>query len=248
MNIVAIGGGRRGPILETIVDQLETPRAVLIPTACSVKDGYDKKVPACLKSLVGLGLETEILHAYNEDPSSDKVSELIGRASLVYIIGGNTPTLLAKSAEYGTDNALREGAQRGLWITGTSAGALLPFTYGMSCPVSDPETTPWEYEDLTCLDIFPVPARITAHASSIDPHPTRQEQITRFDHFQKTMPRSTDLGFAIENNAALIMDGDTLSVRRAKPEAAVHVIHQGEAILDIRDDEQLTEIVTQYMR
>ncbi|MGF7229496.1 MAG: Type 1 glutamine amidotransferase-like domain-containing protein [Candidatus Saccharibacteria bacterium] len=243
MRIAAIGGGDRRPVLEPIIAQLETPQAVIIPTACSTETSYNKKVPACAASLGELGLQTAVLHEYGEQPSADKIAELLGSASLAYVIGGNTPYLLKNLALQGSNQALIEFAERDGWLTGLSAGALLPFARGMSCPAAKPAETPWEYEYVHGLGV--IPAAVTAHANQIDPHPSRQEQATRMDYFERTLPADTPIGFALENNAALVIDGSRAHVARALPEAALHVVRYGETLTDLRDDEQLSAIVNQ---
>lgn len=187
-----------------------------------------------------LGLKATVLHQFAETPSPDKVTEVISSASFAYVIGGNTPHLLKTLDSHGSDTLLRQAVSDGLWLTGTSAGALLPFKKAFSCPVPRPAEVEWEYDYLDGLDI--VDAGITAHANQVDLHLTQTDRGDRFSYFAQTFRAQHILGFGVENNAGLIIDDTNLRVGRAITEAAVHVVTPDEIYTDVRDDEQLTEL------
>lgn len=241
MHIVAIGGGNKEPILAPIINRIETPDMVIIPTACSTEKSYDRKVAVSQKWCGEFGLKTSVLHEFGEKPSADKVAELLGRASIAYVIGGNTPYMLEKLPEHETDLAITSAVHRGMWLTGTSAGALLPFESGLSCPAKKPAEEDWDYTYVSTLGI--VPGAVTAHANQVDPHPHRTNGATRFEHFAQTLPLDQSVGFGIDNHAALVIDGDRTYVSRSDPQAAVHLAFpNGETIMNIHDD-QLDEII-----
>lgn len=245
MRIAAIGGGQKEQILAPIVDSLEVRSAVIIPSACTSPEKYDKTVTACTEMLGRLGLEKSItvFHGFDQTPSSETIDAL-AQAGLTYVIGGNTPYLHQKFAEHGTSDLLRRAVDRDMWLTGTSAGAILSFEEGQSCPVTQPEDVEWEFTYPEGLGL--IKAAASVHANVVAKHP-RNIYGTRFDHFAPT----SQLGFGIENNAALVMDGATLRVGRSTPEAAMHVMLRGEAgeiytRYDVRDDEWLTEMYAQH--
>lgn len=242
MHIVAIGGGNKEPILKPIVDNLESPDMVIIPTACSTQKSYDRKVAVSKQWCGDFGLRATVLHEYEEKPSPDKVAELLGKASIAYVIGGNTPYMLGKLPEHQTDLAITAAVSRGMWLTGTSAGALLPFEAGLSCPAKKPAEEDWDYTYVRGLSI--IPAAVTAHANQVDAHPYRNDGQTRFEHFRQTLPQDQSVGFGIENNAALVIDGDRTYVSRSDASASIHLAFpDGHVAENIRDDEYLSEMV-----
>lgn len=245
MNIAAIGGGNKTPILESISAELSSENVVIIPSACSTPASYDKKVPACLRSFGELGLKAQVLHKYNEKPSHSKIATLLGEASLAYVIGGNTPYMAEQLETHGTGIALSYQRDRGdFWLTGTSAGALLSFEKGMSCPAKKPAEEEWDYTYVDGLRF--IRASATVHADKVDPHPTRQDTRTRFDHFERNMPGS--LGFGIGENAALVLShGHKLSIARSEPEAAVHMVDFIDVYTDVRDVGLLNEIYLKHL-
>jgi len=245
MYIASVGGGNKQPIFEEIATKLDTSNVVIIPSACSTQASYDRKVPACTRFFEGLGLQPTILHEFSEIPSADKVSHAIGQASLAYVIGGNMPYLLDTLSEHGTDYALRTGVHNGMWLTGTSAGALLPFNTALSCPAKKPAEEQWDYTYMTGLSLLSVAA--TAHANQVDPHPSTEARPTRLEYFAKTLPPEHTLGLGIENHAALIVEDMQLRVARASASAALHIVEFGEILPDTHDDEQLTELFWRHI-
>jgi len=241
MHIAAIGGGNKEPILTPIIETLDSCNAVIIPTACSTEKSYAKKVPITQKWCGELGLRATVLHAFGEIPSEDKVAELFGQASFAYVIGGNTPYMLDQLPRHKTNTAITGAVHRGMWLTGTSAGALLPFAAGLSCPAKRPAEENWDYTYVSGLGLLP--AAGSAHANKVDPHPSRPDQLTRLAHFAETLPQGQSIGFAIENNAALVIDGTKTYVGRANPDARLHLVTHGEPVQDVRDNDYLTEVV-----
>lgn len=240
MRIAAIGGKIKEPILGEFITDLPTSDVLIIPTACSTPRSYNSKVPACTRMFTELGLTSAVLHEYDQAPTPTAIEHELGRASLVYVIGGNSPYMLEKMPEHGTDAALRAAVTRGdVALAGTSAGALLPFSRFMSCPAKQPAEEDWQYTYLKGLDI--IPAAATAHANQHDKHLHDAIKGTRYDNF--SLPKDTAMGFAIENNAALVIDGERAYVGRSAPEADVYLVAKGSVPFAIRDDEQLSAIM-----
>ena len=240
MRIAAIGGGNKQPILDQFIADLPNDKAVIIPTACSTRRSFDKKVSATESMLADLGLATHVLHEFEEKPTQTAIEHELGRASIAYVIGGNSPHMLETMALHSTDLALTRAVRNGgISRAGTSAGALLPFARFMSCPAKQPQDEVWNYEYLQGLSL--IPASATAHANKHDEHKTGAIVGTRYDNF--ALPESTSIGFAIENDAALVIDGERSYVGRATPEANVHLISRGGVPFAIRDNDLLSAVV-----
>lgn len=250
MNIAAIGGGDKQPILHEITRNLATPNVLIVPSSCSTQKSYDRKIPACKNFFAELGLEPNVLHEFAETPSADKVAELVGSASLAYVVGGNMPYLLHTTETHGTDRAISEkvAADDSFWLSGLSAGALWPFQLGQSCPVAAPATNEWEYAYVQGLDL--IPATFGVHADKIDPHPTRQNG-SRLHHLVESPPQETLAAFAAENNAALVVSRQRAYVGRSLPGAKLHLVErigdptENEVMCRPLDNDELTAVLGQ---
>lgn len=229
MNIIAIGGGDKTPAIRHALDHLSVDKApvLLVPTACSTPASYERKIPAAKAFFEELGVEAQVLHEYGEKPSLTKVQHEIGNAGLIYTIGGNSPYMLEKLREHGSDVELRSAIMNGKMHAGTSAGALLPFEQLHSNIAKKPTEEEWDFKILNGLGV--IRAVATAHADQHDPTPRGVREDSRLEHLTTHMPAGATLGFGIENGAALVIDDVEARVLRAKETANVHVIrpHDG---------------------
>ncbi len=229
MNIVAIGGGERTPHVQKALDLTgeEKPRALIIPSAASTQSSFDKKVGIYSQAFNDLGVSADVLHEYGETPSKDEIADKIGKASLLYTFGGNSPYMIRTLAEHGTGKAIYDAVRNGKVHAGLSAGALLPFRLALSNPVGNPAEVDWEYEYLE-PGINLIDAAVTAHADQHDPRLGEVREDSRMDAFVRTFPHAAHKGFAISNNASAIF-GDNAEVFTTKPEAFVQFIERNES-------------------
>ncbi len=226
MKIVAIGGGEKTPAVKHALDLsgAEQPHVLLNPSAASTQSSYDKKVAMLTESFKELGTNVSVLHEYDASPSQDRIAHELGRASLVYTIGGNSPYMLRTMATHGTDTALIRAIEDGLVHAGTSAGALLPFELAHSNISPTPAEEEWEFAYLKTLGLIPGVA--TAHADQHDPTPSGLHEKSRYEALLSNFPDSVDLGYAIENNAAIAFNDGRSRVIKSKPQAQAYLIHR----------------------
>lgn len=227
MNIVAIGGGERTPHMLKALDLTgeEAPQALIIPSAASTESSYDKKVGIYRQAFSDLGVSVDVLHQYGETPSKDEVADKIGKASLLYTFGGNSPYMIRTLEEHGTNKSIYDAVRAGKVHAGLSAGALLPFRLALSNPVSNPAEVDWEYEYLE-PGVNLIDAVATVHADQHDPRLGEPRKESRIDAFTNDFPHAAKKGFAISNNASAIF-GDNAEVYTAKPDAYVRVVERG---------------------
>lgn len=234
MKIVAIGGGEKTPAVLHALDLsgAEKPHVLINPSSASTHASYDRKVPVITSYFADLGVTTSVLHEYGKTPSSERITHELGRASLVYTLGGNSPYMLATMRRHGSDQALTHAVREGLVHAGTSAGALLPFELAHSNIARRPAEEAWDYAYLKTLGILPGVA--TAHADQHDPTPQGLREQSRLDALLATFPSSVDLGYAIDNHAAIAFSPDTSPrVLRARPDAQARVIRRSANGIDI---------------
>lgn len=210
MKIVAIGGGEKTPAITHALDLTgqTRPNILLIPSASSTPTSYEKKSKLYTDYFDGLGISTSLLHEFGEDPSANRIEHEIGRAALIYTIGGNSPYMLATMRRHGTDVALGNAIRGGKVHAGLSAGALLPFELALSNPAKKPEIEEWDFEYLAMLGL--VEGAVTVHADKHDKTPNGPRSDSRYEALVRTFPQSVDHGYAIDNDAALVINDDEL--------------------------------------
>ena len=143
--IVAIGGGEIGrahlgggfyPVETTKIDKQtifltgkKNPKLLFIPTASSDSVGYYEVVK---KHFSKLGCKTDVLYLLNNKPSKKQLRDKILSSDIIYVGGGNTLKMMTVWRRLGVDVVLKEAYQKGIVLSGVSAGAICWFSYGNS--------------------------------------------------------------------------------------------------------------------
>lgn len=139
--MIAIGGGEIGrpgfPIETTKIDKeiikltnKKNPVLLFIPTASGDSEGYF----ATVEKYFGrkLGCKTDVLYLTKAKLSNDKVKSKILSADIIYVGGGNTFKMMKIWKRFGVDKILQEAYEKGIVLSGLSAGAICWFKYGNS--------------------------------------------------------------------------------------------------------------------
>ena len=145
--IVAIGGGELGlgqtrAIDEYIVSLTDalTPRVLFIPTASGDHPAY---VDCFEKAYAALGCRVETLRLFGAQPDGpEAIAAKFAAADVVYVGGGDTELMLNKWRATGVDAQLCAAYERGVVLSGLSAGALCWFAHGMTDRPVDDELIP----------------------------------------------------------------------------------------------------------
>ena len=160
-------------------------------------------------------------------PSTDEIAELIHRADVILVSGGNPLFSVALWQAYGVPTLLREAMQAGTVVCGGSCGLISWFDAGHS-DSADPASykdamlggaitqesgaappaaqtleggDSWEYIRCPCLGLLP---------GLICPHHDRVQSngVPRAEDFDKMMLRHPgEYGIAVDHWAALVLDG-----------------------------------------
>lgn len=134
--IVAIGGGELDQGQTRIVDDavvrasgLASPRLLFVPTASKDAPGYVTGVKAYFEA--GWGCDVRAL-TLTTNPSPRAVDEALSWAQVVYVGGGNTVAMLKVWNRYVLGDRFRTALERGVVLSGISAGAIGWFDGGLA--------------------------------------------------------------------------------------------------------------------
>jgi peptidase E len=215
MRIVAIGGvvptlghDKTVPIREALDWQGVPPHALIIPSSSTHQAKYDKVIESNAAMFARLGVSHSVLHKFGERPTLTQIAHEIGRSTMLLVPGGNGPYLLNALRDHETGNAIKHAVKyEDKTLAGTSVGATLSGKYMHSNPATHPSTTyGWDFTYLRGLGLLD--AAIGAHGDKHDPIPHGQRPDSRLENMLDTLPQDVRFGFAIDNGAALMINGD----------------------------------------
>ncbi len=195
--IVAMGGGGfssepENPLLDDFVLSLagvDGPRVCFLPTASGdaptyVANFYDAF--AAKASPTWLPLFTR---------RDADIGRVVAEQDVIYVGGGNTENLLAIWRVHGLDRVLREAWQRGTVLAGLSAGAICWFEAGVT--------------DSFGAQLGPLRDGLGFLPGAFCPH--YDTEILRRSRFRElVIAGEVPAGYAADDSAALVYEGDTL--------------------------------------
>ena len=132
--IIAIGGGGFGreiknlKIEKYIIQQSKknNPNICFIPTATGDDEGY---IQNFYKAFDSLGCETSHINFFKR---TIKLREHLKKQDIIFVGGGNTKSMLAVWKDWGLDKILLDVYNRGVVLSGVSAGAICWFESGIT--------------------------------------------------------------------------------------------------------------------
>lgn len=216
LKLIAIGGGeigRPGTKVETAEIDKETikltgkkhPRLLFVPTASNDSDLYQDVI----KKYFGerLGSRVRFLLLTKNSYSKTQLREIVLGSDIVYVGGGSTLKMLKLWRKIGLDKILRKAVDKGIVLSGVSAGANCWFKYSNSDSHKMIDNTK-DYILLKCLGF--VSAVMCPH---YDVEQGRQISL------KKHMKNSRLVAVALGNCSALEIVGDKYRLITSKKEA-----------------------------
>ena len=197
--IVPIGGGEislRSTIeidkyIVSLVNK-ETKKVLFIPTASGDMPSYIERFTNLYKEL---GCEVDSL-LLSKTENDNLIRSKIFSSDIIYIGGGNTARMMRIFKRTHVNEYLKLSYERGIILTGLSAGAMAYFTNGYSD--SNRSTNPEASLCLVkCLDLIPY---------CFCPHYNEEERKS-FDEF---VVKKGFNGLALEDNVALVVIDDKI--------------------------------------
>ncbi|HEU0026875.1 MAG TPA: peptidase E [Ktedonobacterales bacterium] len=169
----------------------QRPEVCFIPTASGENPDY---TIGFYQTFNALGCATRHLHFFPNPPTADLRGYLLA-CDLIYVGGGNTKSMLALWREWGVDAILREAWERGIVLSGVSAGSICWFEQGLTDSIPGPLTP------LPCLGFL-----TGSDCPHFDGEPERRPTLHRLLAEGAMIP-----GYAADDHAALRFDGETLT-------------------------------------
>jgi len=208
----------------------EKPRVLVIPTARTKKETYDKSVGSARNFYQQqLGLPFSVLHGFDNFPGADHAEDKLRSADVVHIPGGDTEHMMSVWKSNAFDALLKTEALGGLVIMGASAGAIAPYAWGHSDSLSYrvAEDEDWDYIPVDGLKLFNI---------AIGPHNnTERNGVRRSKRFENMFAdrangAGTPIGLGLDNSAGVVVENNKLRQVSWDPDNA------GVTVLDNRGD------------
>jgi peptidase E len=204
VRVVAMGGGGfsmepENPLLDEFVltcarDARATarPRVCFVPTASGDAEGY---VARFYRAFSVLDCQPADLQLFPR--TVDDLEAFVLAQDVIYVGGGNTANLLAVWRVHGLDRILRTAWEQGVVLTGLSAG--------MNCWFAESVTDSYGAHELR-----PLHDGLALLSGSACPHYDGEEQ--RRPTFRRLVgEQALGDGWAADDGAALVFDGDRLA-------------------------------------
>lgn len=214
--IVAIGGGKvpAGDTIKTDktlkwLTGKKNPRMLFISTASPSEPGYSQSM---IHHFSAMGFEVSNLSLILDSYEDSVIHDMIVNSDIVYIGGGDVIRLYHVFRSMNVVNYLREAYDNGVILAGTSAGAMIWFSYGHTDSFSF-YTKNWNYARFGGLGYI---------KAFFSPHFTgeRRESFEKFYAEGESFP-----GIALENRTAMVYRDGVCSIIRETSEAKGYIYY-----------------------
>lgn len=222
MKIIAIGGGEIGrpgtPIETGKIDReliklsgKKHPRLLFIPTASSDSDGYVEVVRKYFGKR--LGCRIDVLFLFKKNLQQPEIRAKILGADIIYVGGGNTLKMMKRWRKLGVDQTLESAAQKGIVLSGVSAGAICWFRFGNSDSrrFTDPKAPLIRVRG---LDL--VPALCCPHYNG---------KTNRKASLNKMVRGTPGVAIALDNCSAIEIIDEKFRILASKPKAHAYQVY-----------------------
>ena len=241
--IVAIGGGKFTNGKRLAIDReivrlsgKKHPRLLFIPTASSDFEPYWKHISEYFGD--SLKCRTDVLWLLKERPSRNEIRRKILSADIIYVGGGNTLMMMRLWRRLGVDKFLREAYEKGIVLSGASAGSICWFESGHSDSMSFYDPKKWKYINVKGLGL--IKGIHCPHYNGMTGGVPRRRE------FREMIRKMGGLGIAVENGCAIeFIDGRFYRVLASRRNARAYtVVKRGRKVVsqEIRQRKQLTPI------
>jgi dipeptidase E len=193
---ILLTGGAYGPVWMNYLVKLtgkEKPKVCFLPTAAGDNQAY---ISYWLESAKKFPIDPYVQKVFIES-STQKVSfeESLLEMDAILVPGGNTLDLMALWKAHGIDKVLKKAWEKGIVLTGSSAGAICWFHEGLS------DSRPIALSAVECLGFL---------KGSISPH--YHSSKTRASTYQDMVLKGQiKPGYGLDENAGLYFENETIA-------------------------------------
>lgn len=231
--IVAIGGGELSKgetyILDKYIVELackSNPKLLFIPTASKDNEGYIERIHEYFGKL---GCSVESLCLITKQYTDEEIRNRILNADIIYVGGGDTLRMIDKWKGYKVDLYLKEAYEKGIVLSGISAGSICWFEFGHSDSDFFINQNEWEYIKVQGLGLIQA-----GHC----PHYNQEGR----ESFDQMMGGESMLGIALEDQTAFVEIDGKYTILKANKASKVYLLKNSNGILQKQelDEEWVT--------
>lgn len=223
--IVALGGGEIGrpgyPVETTEIDKeivrlscKSSPKLLFIPTA----SGDDERYLKCVENHFGkeFGCNVQPLYLIKEKLDFDEIKNRILSSDIIYVGGGNTLKMMMMWRKLGVDKILLEAYEKGIVLSGLSAGSICWFKYGDS---DSRKFINLNGELIKLIKVKGLGFINAVHSPHYDVEKNRRPQL------KELMKRTPGVAIAIDNCCALEIIDDKYRIISSKDSANAYKVY-----------------------
>ncbi len=220
--IIAIGGGEIGrpgfPVETTAIDKeiikltgKKNPKLLFIPTASSDSEGYYKTVEKHFGKK--LGCKVDVLYLIKEKLSKKEIRDRILKSDIIYVGGGNTLKMMKIWKKTVVDKILIKAYEKGIVMSGLSAGSICWFKYGNSDSkkFADPNADLIKVKGLGLINAL--------HCPHYNIEAYREPDL------KKMMQKTSGIAIAMDNCCALEVINDEYRIIASKSTANAYRVY-----------------------
>lgn len=220
--IIAIGGGEIGrpgysvettPIDKEIIRLTgkKRPKFLFIPTASSDSEAYCHIVEKYFGQKIGCKID--FLYLIKNKLSKKEIEDKILKSDIVYVGGGNTLKMMRIWRKTGVDNILIKAYQKGVVMSGLSAGSICWFKYGNS------DSRKFANPNANLIKVTGLNLINALHCPHYDFESDRKADL------KKMMQKTSGVAIAIDNCCALEIIDDKYKIIASKKTANAYRVY-----------------------
>ena len=223
--IVAIGGGEIGrprkdgrghyPVETTSIDQeilrltnSKTATLLFIPTASHDSSDYFETVK---KHFLNIGFTSvDVLYLLDKSLSESQIRKAILSCDAIYVGGGNALQMMTVWRKQGVDKTLKQALDKGIVLSGLSAGSICWFNQGSS------DSRRFTSGSNKLINVTGLGFIDATHCPHYDVEPCRHSDI------KKKMRNSAKVAICLDNCVAVEIVGNEYRIIKSKAAAKAH--------------------------
>ncbi len=212
--IFTIGGGELRRFETLAIDKMivessnkKEARVLFIPTASGDSRAYTKSVESVYKEKLWCKVDALYL---TDDLSRAEIEDKVYSSDIIYVGGGDTKKMFEVWRKNNFDILLKKAYEKGVILSGLSAGAICWFNSVHSDFKINSEISYEVIEGLNLVNLF------------VCPHYNEDKRAKDFDD---KILKSNKIGLAIENNAAVEFKDGWYKIHKSNNSAKVYKVY-----------------------